>query len=248
MSPPPAPPARDWCDAGLNLFFPAVCQLCGSGRATAAEGYVCAGCWQNVRFITPPWCDRCGLPYPGDITTAFECSNCRDLDLHFRWARASVVANDFLRGVIHRYKYNRELWFEPFLADLLVRPAAPALRGENLAGIVPVPLHPVKQREREFNQAERLARALAESLGIPVRTDLVKRVQPTRTQTQLAKHARADNVRRAFAPARPEPLRGERLLIIDDVLTTGATTSAVARVLREHGAGEVFVWTLARGL
>jgi competence protein ComFC len=248
MSPPPAPPARDWCDAGLNLLFPAVCQLCGSARATAGEGYVCAGCWQNVRFITPPWCDRCGLPYPGDITTAFECSNCRDLDLHFRWARASVVANDFLRGVIHRYKYNRELWFEPFLADLLVRPAAPALRGENLAGIVPVPLHPVKQREREFNQAERLARALAESLGVPVRTDLVKRVQPTRTQTQLAKHTRADNVRRAFAPARPEPLRGERLLIIDDVLTTGATTSAVARVLREHGAGEVFVWTLARGL
>lgn len=248
MNPAPANPACDWLDAGLNLLFPAVCQLCGAARATAAEGYVCPGCWQNVRFITPPWCERCGLPYPGDITTAFECANCRDLDLHFRCARASVVANDFLRGVIHRYKYNRELWFEPFLTDLLVRQAAPALRGENLAGIVPVPLHPVKQREREFNQAERLARALAESLGIPVRTDLVKRVQPTRTQTQLDKHARADNVRRAFASALPESLHGERLLVLDDVLTTGATTSAVARVLREHGAGDVLVWTLARGL
>jgi competence protein ComFC len=246
----PATPnlARDWLDAGLNFLFPAVCQLCGDARATAAEGYVCAGCWQNVRFIAPPCCERCGLPYPGDITTTFECANCRDLDLHFRWARASVVANDFLRGVIHRYKYNRELWFEPFLADLLVRQAAPALRGENLAGIVPVPLHPVKQREREFNQAERLATLLAAALGIPVRTDLVKRVQPTRTQTQLDKHARADNVRHAFAPVRPKPLDGERLLVLDDVLTTGATTSAVARVLRENGAGEVLVWTLARGL
>ena len=107
---------------------------------------------------------------------------------------------------------------------------------------------PVKQREREFNQAERLARPLAEALGIPVRTDLVRRVQPTRTQTQLDKHARADNVRHAFAPARPQPLRGERLLVLDDVLTTGATTGAVARVLREAGAGEVLVWTLARGL
>ena len=207
-----------------------------------------AGCWQSVRFIMPPCCDRCGLPFPGDITAAFECSNCRDLDLHFRQARASVVANDFLRGVIHRYKYNRELWFEPFLAELLVRQAAPALRGENLAGIVPVPLHPVKHREREFNQAERLARPLAEALGIPVRTDLVKRVQPTRTQTQLDKHARADNVRHAFAPVRPGSLPAVRLLVLDDVLTTGATTSAVARVLREHGAAEVLVWTLARGL
>jgi len=248
MNPAPTNLARDWLDAGLHFVFPAVCQLCGEARATAAEGYVCPGCWQSVRFIAPPWCERCGLPYPGDITTAFECSNCRDLDLHFRWARASVVANDFLRGVIHRYKYKRELWFEPFLADLLVRPAAPALREEKLAGIVPVPLHPVKQREREFNQAERLAARLATALNIPVRTDLVKRIQPTRTQTQLDKHARADNVRHAFAPVRPKSLDGERLLVLDDVLTTGATTSAVARVLRENGAGEVLVWTLARGL
>ena len=240
--------ARDWLDASLAFFYPPVCQLCGEARATPAAGYVCQGCWQNARFIVPPICDRCGLPFPGDITTAFECSNCRDLDLHFRWARASVVANDFLRNVIHRYKYNRELWFEPFLTDLLVRQALPALRDEKLAGIVPVPLHPVKQREREFNQAERLAEPLARALGIPVLTQLVKRVQPTRTQTQLDKHARADNVRRAFAPVAPQSLHGERLVVLDDVLTTGATTSAVARVLRENGAGDVLVWTLARGL
>lgn len=246
----PAAPnlARDWLDASLSFVFPSVCQICADARATAAEGYVCQACWRNLRFIAPPCCERCGLPYPGDITNAFECANCRDLDLHFRWARASVVANDFLRNIIHRYKYNRELWFEPFLADLLIRQAVPVLRAEHCAGIVPVPLHPVKQREREFNQAERLAKPLAAALGIPVLTKLVKRVQPTRTQTQLDKHARADNVRRAFAPVRPKSLNGERLIVLDDVLTTGATTSAVARVLRENGAGEVLVWTLARGL
>lgn len=247
MNPLPAN-TRDWLDAGLAFFYPPVCQLCGDARATPAEGYVCPACWQGVRFIVPPCCDRCGLPYPGEITTAFECANCRDLDLHFRWARASVVANDFLRNVIHRYKYNRELWFEPFLTDLLLRQALPALRAEGIAGLVPVPLHPVKQREREFNQAERLAQPLARALGIPVLSHLVKRVQPTRTQTQLDKHERADNVRRAFAPVRPKSLHGERLVVLDDVLTTGATTSAVARVLRENGAGDVLVWTLARGL
>lgn len=241
-------PAREWLDAGLAFFYPPVCQLCTAQRATPQQGYVCAACWQHVRFIVPPCCERCGLPYPGDITTAFECSNCRDLDLDFRWARSSMVANDFLRDVIHRYKYTRALWFEPFLTDLLVRGALPVLREAKIDGIVPVPLHPVKQREREFNQAERLALPLARALGVPVRADLVKRIQPTRTQTQLDKHARADNVRRAFAPVRPKSLHGERLVVLDDVLTTGATTSAVARVLRDNGAGEVLVWTLARGL
>lgn len=248
MNPAQANRGRDWLDASLAFFYPPVCQLCGEQRTTPAEGYVCQGCWQSLRFIVPPCCERCGLPFPGEITTAFECSNCRDLELHFRWARASVVANDFLRNIIHRYKYNRELWFEPFLADLLLRHALPALRDEKLAGIVPVPLHPVKQREREFNQAERLAQPLARALGIPVLTKLVKRIRPTRTQTQLDKHARADNVRRAFAPVQRKSLHGERLVVLDDVLTTGATTSAVARVLRENGAGEVLVWTLARGL
>ncbi|MFA6543226.1 MAG: ComF family protein [Limisphaerales bacterium] len=248
MNPAAVNLARDRLDAGLAFFYPPVCQLCGEQRANPGEGFVCQVCWQNLRFITPPCCERCGLPFPGEITTAFECSNCRDLDLRFRWARASVVANDFLRHIIHRYKYNRELWFEPFLADLLLRQALPVLLGEKLDGIVPVPLHPVKQREREFNQAERLALPLARALGVPVLTKLVKRVRPTRTQTQLDKHARADNVRSAFAPVKPKSLRAERLLVLDDVLTTGATTSAVARVLRENGAGEVLVWTLARGL
>ncbi len=243
-----APRLREWSEAALAFLYPPVCQLCQKHRAGAAEGYVCEHCWEQVRFVQPPCCDRCGLPFAGDITTAFECSNCRDLELHFVSARAAVVANDRVREVIHRYKYNRDLWFEPFLAELLLRQAVPALRAEKLAGIVPVPLHPVKEREREFNQAERLARPLATALGIPVRTDLVRRDQPTRTQTQLDKHARADNVRRAFAPVRPKSLHGERLLVLDDVLTTGATTSAVARILREIGAGEVLVWTLARGL
>ena len=240
--------ARDWLDAGLALIYPPVCQLCNERRATPAQGYVCAVCWQNVRFIVPPRCERCGLPFPGDITTTFECANCRELELHFRWARASVVANDFLRDVIHRYKYSRALWFEPFLTDLLVRVALPVLREEKITGIVPVPLHPVKQREREFNQADRLAQPLAQALGVPVLNQLVKRIHPTRTQTQLDKEERADNVRRAFGPVRPKTLRGERLVVLDDILTTGATTSAVARVLRDNGAGDVLVWTLARGL
>lgn len=237
-----------WLGAGLSFFYPERCQLCGNARATAAEGYVCPRCWQRVRFIKPPFCERCGLPFPGDLTTSFECANCREMELHFTSARSAVVAKDPVLEVIHRYKYQRALWFEPFLADLLVRQAKPALAAGNWNLLVPIPLHSAKKREREFNQAERLARRLAAATGLALNPRLVRRVEPTRTQTLLSREERAANVRRAFA-LRPGPrLHGERIVLVDDVFTTGATTSACARVLLAAGAAEVCVWTVARGL
>jgi ComF family protein len=169
------------------------------------------------------------------------------MELHFTAARSAVAAKGVTLEIIHRFKYQRALWFEPFLADLLLRAALPVLREQQWDIVVPVPLHPTKQREREFNQAERIAAALATALELPVRADLVRRVLPTRTQTLLTKTQRADNVRRAFE-ATGIKLQGERIILVDDVLTTGATTSACARVLRAAGAGEVCVWTVARGL
>ena len=237
-----------WGNALLGFVFPEVCQLCRERRATPAEGYVCASCWQQVRFIKPPFCDRCGLPYPGEITTTFECGNCRGMKLYFRGARSAVAAEGVVLEVIHQYKYQRALWFEPFLADLLLRAALPELRAEPWDLVVPIPLYPVKEREREFNQAERLGRHLARGLGIGQRVDLVERVRATLTQTRLDRAERAANVQRAFAAARGARLQGEKVVLLDDVFTTGATTNACARVLRELGAGDVFVWTLARGL
>ena len=114
--------------------------------------------------------------------------------------------------------------------------------------IVPVPLHPLKKREREFNQAERLAARLGEATQVPVITRELLRVEPTRTQTLLTREQRATNVRRAFAVRVGCQLEGRRVILVDDVLTTGATTSACARALRIAGAREVQVWTVARGL
>ena len=201
-----------------------------------------------MRFIQPPFCERCGLPYPGDFTTPFECANCREMELHFSSARSAVVAHNVVREVIHRYKYQRALWFEPFLADLFLREALPALRGQDWDFIVPVPLHPVKHREREFNQAERLAAHLSAATGIPLNSKLLRRVMPTATQTLLTRQQRAANMRGAFAVRPGVRLDGERVILVDDVFTTGATTSACAEVLRAAGAGDVCVWTVARGL
>ncbi len=243
-----AAPLSQFVEAGLAWVYPRVCQLCEAQPATPDEGFVCRNCWTGVRFIRPPFCERCGLPFEGDITTPFECSNCRDMDLHFSSARSAVAAKGVTLEVIHRFKYQRALWFENFLVDLLVRAAKPVLREPAWDWVVPVPLHGVKQREREFNQAERIAVGLARALRLPVRTDLVRRVTPTRTQTLLTKAQRAENVRRAFAAETRTELKGKRLILVDDVLTTGATTSACARALRGAGAGEVCVWTVARGI
>ena len=243
-----AAPIASCVEAGLAWFYPQVCQLCEAERATSAEGFVCRRCWTGVRFIKPPFCERCGLPYEGEITGPFECSNCRDLELHFSSARSAVAAKGVTLEIIHRFKYQRALWFEPFLVDLLCRAALPVLSEQKWDLVVPVPLHHAKEREREFNQAERVAIGLAQALQLPVRTELVRRVLPTRTQTQLTKIQRADNVRRAFVAGGGGNLRGERIILVDDVLTTGATTSACARVLQTLGAGEVCVWTVARGL
>ena len=239
---------RSWLDIGLGFIYPENCQLCGEQAATARAGYVCRRCRSQVRFIRPPFCERCGLPFEGDLTTPFECANCREMELHFSAARSAVAARGVVLEIIHRYKYQRAIWFEPFLADLFLHETVPALRGQQWDLIVPVPLHPLKQREREFNQAERLAAHLSTATQIPMNNKVLRRVVFTGTQTRLTRRERAANMRNAFALRDGARLNRERVVLVDDVFTTGATTSACAQVLLAAGAREVCVWTVARGL
>jgi len=238
----------DFLNAGLAFVYPEVCQICGEARASVAESFLCPGCRGSVRFINPPFCERCGLPFEGAISNSFECGNCKLQDWSFSCARAAVVARDTMLEIIHRYKYQHALWFEPFLSQLLIDRAVPEISRNRWDWIVPVPLHPTKQREREFNQAERLARRLSQASGLPMKINLLSRTMATRTQTLLSREERLDNVRRAFTIRPGIQLGGERIVLVDDVLTTGATTGACAKVLRAAGAGEVCVWTVARGL
>jgi competence protein ComFC len=240
-----------WWEAALSFLYPNLCQICQDKRATAQEGYVCQECRSArgaISWIRPPLCQRCGLPYAGAITTEFECANCREITFYFSYARAAAAARGLVLEVVHRYKYQRALWFEPFLAGLLIQQAEPVLRAGKWDCVVPVPLHPLKQREREFNQAERMARALAAATALPVQTHWLQRAVATRTQTLLSRMERAANVGNAFRFCGDRPLRGERIVLVDDVFTTGATVNACAKLLRRNGSGEVCVWTVARGL
>ncbi len=239
-------------DALLALVFPEACQICGCERARPEDGYVCPPCWSKpgaIRFLRPPYCQKCGLPYDGEVTAEFVCANCHDVRLHFDFARSATIATGLVRDVIHRFKYQRQLWFEPFLADLLMREMRPWLATAGTWDcLIPVPLHPHREREREFNQSRRIAGAISRLTGVPCVPHALQRTRATETQTALSRDERAANMRKAFAIGRAFPLNGRRVILIDDVFTTGATTSACARVLRAAGAAEVCVWTVARGV
>lgn len=237
---------RPWVDGALSFIYPEVCQLCEAQGAKPQNGYVCAACWAQVRFVVPPFCERCGLPFEGEIEGTFECANCREMDLHFAAARSSVVARGPVLEAIHRYKYDRHLWFEEFLVELLLVRARDWFAQEKCDAILPVPLFPVKQRERGFNQAERLARRLGTAVNARVEGGLLKRTLPTPSQTRLSRAQRAENMRNAFALRADHNLNGGHFVLVDDVFTTGATTSACAKLLRQAGVERVTVWTVAR--
>ena len=141
------------------------------------------------------------------------------------------------------------MWFEEFLAEVFIRGAHDWFCEHPADALVAVPLFPVKERQRGFNQAERLGRALSKAAGVPLSGRVLERTTDTRTQTRLSRSERAENVRRAFAlKGHLSAIKDRRIVLVDDVLTTGATANAAARVLRRHGAAEVCAWTLARGL
>jgi len=234
----------------LRPIFPHVCEICGKEEAGPAESFIGPSCRAHpkaIRRIKDSFCDRCGLPFQGAITTAFKCANCADLKLQFVSARAATVFSGLVKEVIHRYKYGRQEWFEPFLAELLIEPALPDLAQHPVELIVPIPLHRRKLRHRGFNQAEHLASRLSSAAHIPLDTTLLKRVRETDSQARLDRDDREANVKNAFEYRDVPPLNGQTVLLIDDVLTTGLTASACARELLQNGAREVRVWTVARG-
>ena len=237
----------DLANSGLNMIFPEVCQLCCDEPAKPKDGYVGDGCLARFKRIEPPFCRRCGQPFSGEISGEFECTNCVEMGLHFEFARAVMQANAEMLEAIHRFKYREALWLELLFDRLFSGRAVKQIRDWRGDCLVPVPLHPVRFRERGFNQAEQLCQNLSRATGLRVVTRAVKRTRVTQTQTLLSRGERLANMRGAFEPDKVN-LNGRRVALVDDILTTGATTSDCARACKKAGAAEVGVWTLARGL
>lgn len=227
-----------------SLFYPASCVVC-SGTIEWRE-YLCADCRARAPRIVAPFCAKCSEPFPGAITQAFSCANCEHRTLHFDCAVAAYRSRGLVRKLVHEFKYARQRQLRHPLAAWLGENMRDArLRGRRFDVIVPVPLHRARERERGFNQAMLLAELLSRQVAVPLR-DLLERIRYTTTQTAYDRSERMENLRDAFRLRKKMHVRELRVLLIDDVLTTGSTLSECARVLKEAGALSVHAATAAR--
>jgi competence protein ComFC len=237
---------KDLLSAALDLVYPRLCGACGR-TVGEDERHVCWDCLARLEILTPPFCSRCGDPVDGAVDGPFVCAWCRSSAPHFELARSAARHRGPLKALIHGFKYLQATHVEGDLAMLLVACVRTHYPKVPFDAVTFVPLHPARERERSYNQAHLLARRLAGHLGLPLMPRGLRRIRATGTQTHLKAHERRTNVRGAFAAVDAAWTEGRRLLLVDDVMTTGATVDEVSRVLKEAGAAGVYVVTVARG-
>lgn len=227
-----------------DTLFPARCLGCGV--EVDVQGRLCARCWRDVTFIDGPMCACCGYPFEVDLGPDTLCAGCMAAPPSFDTARAAFRYDDGSRRLILSFKHGDRLEASPPLARWLMRAASPHLGQADM--IIPVPLHRWRLFRRRFNQAAELARALATLTGVAYAGDVLERVRATPTQGGLSRAERSRNVKGAFrvAPCRARDLKDRTVLLVDDVITTGATVDACARALKRGGAAAVHVVTVAR--
>ncbi|SNB46914.1 ComF family protein [Geobacter sp. DSM 9736] len=238
-------PLKIFCRAALDIIFPPRCHFCGSWMSNGNDLHLCDECLREMRSISSPLCTACGIPFRTEGGINHLCSVCstRHPPLTMRGA---LLYEGKARELIHRFKYQHKVQIcRPlglFTAELLgnfVSAASPSL-------IIPVPLHPRKLRERGFNQSLLLGQVLARQWRVPLCRRSLRRTRFTLPQTELSAEERAANVRGAFAVWDDAAIRGKRILLVDDVCTTGSTIRECAKVLLRSGSEEVFAVTVAR--
>ena len=245
---------RNWVgetlDALLNGLFPRNCIFCENSREGGGD-FLCGLCEQEIVFIDPPFCEGCGIP--ADIShdapkENFECALCRKDSYSFEQGRSLGPYDGPLKQLIQHFKFSRQPGvmkdIAPFVIEYFAR------RDEPWEGfyVSPIPLHFKKMKERTFDQSFLLAKEVAGILNLPLANGLLRRGRDTESQAKKTKAERAKNIKGAFQVDRPDRVAGLDILLVDDVLTTGATASEAAKVLKKSGAGRVGVWTLARAL
>lgn len=232
----------------LDILFPPLCHCCKSFIPGQAEIHICADCEEKIRVIDSPLCPVCGLPHAREGGIDHLCGTCLTTSRPFERARSALRFEGPVQDLIHRFKYGKKAHLSRPLG-LLASRFLECLRTDASADlVVPVPLHDRRLMERGFNQAQLIGAVLAKRWKIPLSVDNLRRIRWTEPQTGLAAADREKNVRGAFGVVRPERFDGKRLLLIDDVFTTGSTVTECARAMKRAGAREVSVLTVARAL
>lgn len=230
----------------LDMLYPRRCVGCGVASPGTFR-YICWECWSDSARVEAPFCNLCGDPVAGAIDHDFICYACSAEKPAFDGARSAARYDGVVGESLRQLKYEQALWLAPDLSTLLYNCIQAEYPDRSFDLLVPVPLHHVRRRERGYNQSAVLARELARKFGRESRPGLLKRIRPTISQTNLTAKERLSNVTKAFQYKRGKQLAGQKVLLVDDVMTTGATVNACANALKKGGAASVHVITAARG-
>jgi ComF family protein len=230
--------------AVLDTLYPPLCLNCEAAVAEAEA--LCAACFRQLRPITAPMCPRLGLPFQVSLGPDALSAEAIADPPPFDRARSAVVYNEVARTLVARLKYGDRPELARFCGRLMAGTGTELWEAEPV--LLPVPLHPLRQIGRRYNQSLELARAIAAGTGLAIEPSLLRRIRRTRQQVGLSAEARARNVAGAFA-AHPEALaltRGRPVVIVDDVITTGSTVRAITRALNRAGVERIDVISFAR--
>ncbi len=228
----------------LDAIWPPVCPSCDG--AVAEHGAFCADCWNSLRLISAPQCKACGIPFAYDPGQGVLCGECTRRSPPYDRARAAVAYDPNSKGMILAFKHGDRTDLVSPLSRAMIRVANPLLSDADI--ILPVPLHWRRRLKRRYNQSALLARRLSGHSGVMYRVGVLERYKASPSQGRETATARQRNVRGAFRvrPKYRQLLRDKRVLLVDDVMTTGATVEACSRALLRAGAGAVDVITIAR--
>lgn len=238
----------DYLHSLLDLFYPRYCLHCNHALKNSEEHYLCGDCKKNIPYINDPCCIRCGSVF-GPYTTSpgkEGCSLCKGRNLSFDTLTAVSYYHGVIKTLIHKFKYARQKFLYNLLNDILITHKKPKELAANIDIIVPVPLHWLKKVHRGFNQSELLSLGIHKYAQKPISRNNLCRIKNTASQTRLSKTQRHINIHNAFFVKYPESFRGKKILLVDDVLTTGVTASECSKKLKEAGAESIHVLILAK--
>ena len=230
----------------LDILFPPLCHCCKGFIPDAGELHLCPACLAGTPVIASPLCTACGLPFATERGIEHSCSGCHEDPPPFAAARAAVEFDG--RELIHRFKYGKKVQHSRPLGLLAARQLDEFATASGADLLIPVPLHVKRLRQRGFNQAVLLGEVLARKWRLPLSRKNLRRIRWTEPQINLSAAERQGNVRGAFAVHDPAEVRERRIILVDDVYTTGSTVAECARTLKKAGAGAVFVVTIARAV
>ena len=232
-----------WLKSIIDVILPPRCLLCG--KAIHSDSSLCSDCFSDINFISKPYCQHCGLPLAYNPSDTLYCANCLSKKSPFRLCRSAVKYDNFSKRLILDFKFSDHLENKKLLSYWLFI-AGEDIFKQGVDLIIPVPLYCTRLFKRKYNQSAVLADGLSKLCGICADYSSLKKIKKTTPQIQCSGKQRVQNVKNAFQVVTPEHIKGKRIVLIDDVYTTGSTLKECAKVLKKAGAKSVDALTVAR--